>query len=107
MDFLLIILTTFLLIIAGLLIGIIMLQSAQDDSSGALAVYRMDQLKMLGAAQAPNILEKATRILAGILLIFILLTSYVVKHRYDARKRTSETIERVKTYVVSEEKKKQ
>lgn len=105
MDFILILSASSLVLTAALLIAIVMFQGPQDDSSGGVAAQRMHHVKMLGAAQAPNLLEKFTSILATLFISLVLVTSYVIKQRYDAQHRTSETIEQVRTYMISDQKK--
>ena len=106
MDLLLILSTFCLVLTAVLLIAIILLQGAQDDSGGSIAASKMNQMRFLGAAQAANLLEKLTSTIAVLFVVFILTTSYIIKNRYDAKYRTSEAIEKIKSYVVSEEQKK-
>ena len=89
MNFLLILSTTFLVIISLLLIAVIMLQGPQDDDAGAMGSSRMTaSFMMLGAAQAPNLIEKITGILGTFFIISVLTTTYLMKQN----KRGIETI---------------
>lgn len=106
MDILLTLLITLLALDAILLIAIIMLQGAQEDGNvyGPSSSSKMQYMKMIGPAHAPNLLEKITGSLAALLIVLVLASSYVIKQRHTAKYQPSQTLEKAQSYIVSNQK---
>lgn len=103
MDLLIILLVTPLVLTTILLIAFIMFQGPQDDSAhGGVAAARMHHMKMISSSNASNFLEKITSILAASFFLFVLATSYFVKQHYGTKYEYSETLEKVKKYVIND-----
>ena len=101
MEILLTALNVLLAFTAILLIAIIMLQGSQDnDAYGPQSASKMHHMKMIGPAHAPNLIEKITGSLAFLLIVLVLASSYVTKQRYAAKNQSSDTLEKVQTYIV-------
>ncbi|MEM7361700.1 MAG: preprotein translocase subunit SecG [Bacteroidota bacterium] len=92
MNFLLILSTTFLVIVSILLTALIMLQGPQDDEGGAMGSTRMNaSFKMLGAAQASNLIEKITGILGALFMVLVLTTTYFMKQNKEIKETVTQT----------------
>lgn len=103
MNLILTILSVLIVFNALLLIGVILLQSGEDEQAyGTLGGNNVQNI--LGAAHAPNLLEKITRVLAAFFLVLILSTSYLIKRQYDAEHSTSsEVLKEVEDFIEGEE----
>ena len=70
-------------IVSILLIGIVLLQSGKGGGLAGIASGGTTQI--LGARQAPDVLEKSTWVLAGIFAALCLLTTFVIDTGDDRR----------------------
>lgn len=71
------ILVVLIALIALLMIGLILLQSGKGGGLAGIAAGGTQQV--LGARQAPDLLEKATWVLGGVFLVLCLLTSFAIE----------------------------
>ena len=70
------ILVVLIALIALLLVGVVLLQSGKGGGLAGLASTGTTQI--LGARQAPDVLEKATWVLGGLFILLCILTSFTL-----------------------------
>jgi len=70
------ILVVLIALIALLLVGVVLLQSGKGGGLAGIASTGTTQI--LGARQAPDVLEKATWVLGGLFILLCVLTSFTL-----------------------------